>query len=551
MNLSSLYYSGGEEKFKLFLKRNEERILSLLPTSLSLALSLYYLKGGELENRRLYEDLGLVSGVSVTDRGNRILSSYPLFGSGLEKRGYYSSSFFPFLFSLINSGSISKRFERFITSPSFTSLFPWRKEEDLIFSTNYTLNALINLGILRDNTSYLRLDKSSSLKFMKMDEVSRLSYILSKGTSSEEREKTKNFITLAFLINGVKKEDMENKLKLLEEITKTSIPLSTLLSFGIINDNGETYTASLIEENDNEKGIVSADMTISYRGKTNIPLWRFALPLKADSLNQWSITKKSIKSAFDGGMDKDEILLYLSSLSSTQLSPLIEERLSLWNEEYRRIKIERAVILETEERVSRLIKMIPKMQEYIISNPSDNLFIMDGEKEEEWREILSSSGFDMLPITKGPEFINSHSSSFIYTLPSSPTLPLKREIEYDEKEYNKILNNSKTYIQKCLVASHGVFSSKTEVKLDWVDGLDYRGKREKVQKAISEEDNLIIMGVDEVPIIIHPLSLLEKEDGDLIVTDKGSFDLSKIWMLSPVPSFVTSIPRHLSDSDNL
>ena len=89
MNLSSLYYSGGEEKFKLFLKRNEERILSLLPTSLSLALSLYYLKGGELENRRLYEDLGLVSGVSVTDRGKRILSSYPLFGSGLEKRGDY------------------------------------------------------------------------------------------------------------------------------------------------------------------------------------------------------------------------------------------------------------------------------------------------------------------------------------------------------------------------------------------------------------------------------------------------------------------------------
>ncbi|MCI6115248.1 MAG: helicase-associated domain-containing protein, partial [Spirochaetales bacterium] len=310
------------------------------------------------------------------------------------------------------------------------------------------------------------------------------------------------------------------------------------------------YTASLIEENDNEKGIVSPDLTISYRGKASIPLWRFAIPLKADSLNQWSITKRSIKSALDGGMNKDEIILYLSSFSSTPLSPLIEERLSLWSEEYGRIKIERAVILETEERISRLIKMIPQMQEYIISNPSDNLFVMDGGKEDEWREILSSSGFDMLPVTKGPEFINSSASSFIYTLPSSPSLPLKREVEYDEVEYNKILNNSKSYIQKCLVSSHAVFSSKTEVKLDWVDGLDYREKRDKVQKAISEEDNLIIMGVDEVPIIIHPLILSEKEDGDELFTDRGSFDLSKIWMLSQVPTYVTSISQHLSDSDN-
>ena len=550
MNLSSLYYGGGEEKFKLFLKRNEDRILSLLPLSISLSLSLFFLKGGDLENRRLYEDLGLVSGISVTERGKRILSAYPLFGSGEEKRGNYSSSFFPFLFSLISSGCISKRFERFITSPSYTSLFPWRKEEDLINSTTYTISTLIKLGIVRDNTSILRLDGPSSLKFMKMDEISRLSYILSPSVSSIDREKTKNFITLAFLINGVEKEDIEKKLNLIREITKTSISLSTLLTFGILNFNGETYTASLIEENDNEKGIVSPDLTISYRGKASIPLWRFAIPLKADSLNQWSITKRSIKSALDGGMNKDEIILYLSSFSSTPLSPLIEERLSLWSEEYGRIKIERAVILETEERISRLIKMIPQMQEYILSNPSDNLFVMDGGKEDEWREILSSSGFDMLPVTKGPEFINSSASSFIYTLPSYPSLPLKREVEYDEVEYNKILSNSKSYIQKCLVSSHAVFSSKTEVKLDWVDGLDYREKRDKVQKAISEEDNLIIMGVDEVPIIIHPLILSEKEDGDELFTDRGSFDLSKIWMLSPVPSFVTSIPQHLSDSDN-
>ena len=172
------------------------------------------------------------------------------------------------------------------------------------------------------------------------------------------------------------------------------------------------------------------------------------------------------------GMTKEEILSYLSSFSSTPLPPIIKERLSFWSEEYGRIKVERAVLLETEERVSRIIKMIPQMQEFIISNPSQNLFVMDGSKEEEWREILSSSGFDMLPVTKGPEFITHKDSDDILSLPPSPSLPMEREIKFDQDEYIKILQNSKTYIQKSFVASHIVFSSKTELKLDWVDGLE-------------------------------------------------------------------------------
>ena len=69
MNLSSLYYPGGDEKYNLFLKRNEDRILSLLPPSLTLSLSLFYLNGGNLGKRQLSEDLGLVSGMTVTQRG--------------------------------------------------------------------------------------------------------------------------------------------------------------------------------------------------------------------------------------------------------------------------------------------------------------------------------------------------------------------------------------------------------------------------------------------------------------------------------------------------
>ena len=103
MELYRLYYGkGGEKKFQLFLKKNEERILSLLPEGISTELSVFFLSRGELKDRKLLEALSLVRGMSVTESGERILSAYPLFGSGKEERGNYSVEFFPFLFSLIS-----------------------------------------------------------------------------------------------------------------------------------------------------------------------------------------------------------------------------------------------------------------------------------------------------------------------------------------------------------------------------------------------------------------------------------------------------------------
>ena len=91
MELSRLYYGkGGEKKFQLFLRKNEERILSLLPEGISTELSVFFLSRGELKDRKLLEALSLVRGMSVTESGERILSAYPLFGSGKEERGNYS-----------------------------------------------------------------------------------------------------------------------------------------------------------------------------------------------------------------------------------------------------------------------------------------------------------------------------------------------------------------------------------------------------------------------------------------------------------------------------
>ena len=349
----------------------------------------------------------------------------------------------------------------------------------------------------------------------------------------------------------MEKDDIEKVLSLIESITDTSLPLETLTLWGLLKEENSIYSAPILDDYTSQDGVVSADMTLSFRGSTSIPLWRFALPLKADSLNQWSITKRSIKAAFDSGMTKNQIISYLSSLSTSDLPSVIVERIEGWEKEYRRIKIDRAIVLEADDRISILLNTLPQIQRYILSYHAPNLFIMDGEDEDEWREILASCGFEMLPETKGPYFEREANIPYIQTLPPSPTLPTKRMIPYKEEEREKLINNSKDFIKRIMAESFVLFSSKTILNLEWIDGLEYRSKRDRVLSAINEDDNLILLWVDGKEITTKPLYLKERDDGDDLYTTDGVFDLSKIWKLSQIPGYIMRGRSDSSDSDNL
>ena len=245
MELSRLYYGkGGEKKFQLFLRKNEERILSLLPDDISTELSVFFLSRGELKDRKLLEALSLVRGMSVTESGERILSAYPLFGSGKEERGNYSVEFFPFLLSLISKGMVPSRYQRFISSSAFTSLFPWRDSSLVTYEAEKTIEALLSFGLIAKNSNKLILDKKAALTFMEKDELYRLAHVLSPSPSASDRQKTKDFISLSLLINGVEEDKIHALLAFISSVTGSSISLSTLIGFSILREEDGKYTAS-------------------------------------------------------------------------------------------------------------------------------------------------------------------------------------------------------------------------------------------------------------------------------------------------------------------
>ena len=99
--------------------------------------------------------------------------------------------------------------------------------------------------------------------------------------------------------------------------------------------------------------------------------------------------------------------------------------------------------------------------------------------------------------------------------------------------------------------SHLLFSSKSTIQLEWVDGLFYEEKRETTLSTIADGDCLIIEWVDGSTMIRRPLSL--KEDGEeaILITDKGDLKFSKIWRLAPLPGFIRREDPDSLDSGNL
>ena len=551
MELSRLYYGkGGEKKFQLFLRKNEERILSLLPEGISTELSVFFLSRGELKDRKLLEALSLVRGMSVTESGERILSAYPLFGSGKEERGNYSVEFFPFLFSLISKGMVPARYQRFISSSAFTSLFPWRDSSLVTYEAEKTIEALLSFGLIAKNSNKLILDKKAALTFMEKDELYRLAHVLSPSPSASDRQKTKDFISLSLLINGVEEDKIHALLAFISSVTGSSISLSTLIGFSILREEDGKYTASDIF-GEKGKAIVSGDMTISSRFSSYPRIFLIAEPVKADSLNQWTITRSGIRTALDWGMKGEDIIAALSSCSSSPIPESVVDRILSWIKEYERVHIVRGVMVTVDERLSAILEALPALSCHIISHPSPCCFFMNGENEEEWRAVLSSLGMDMLPETVGPLFNDEHNPPILSTLSPSPTLPLHRAVEYNEVEYGKILSNTKEEPQRSLVESHILFSSKSTIQLEWVDGLFYEEKRETTLSTIADGDCLLIEWVDGSTMIRRPLSL--KEDGEeaILVTDKGDLKFSKIWRLAPLPGFIRREDPDSLDSGNL
>lgn len=502
----------------------DERNLSLLDYTITERLMRKVVNPKREDHLLSY--LSLLDNNGLPDkRGMKILSSYPYFGSGKSPRPAYPSIIFSFVLS------VSTLFEH--KRDPISSFFPGEDKDKITRLVLIIHKAYKKIGIIKESG---RIDIDTSSQFMSLSISDRLSFLLS-SLLDEDKESMKKAIGYILYINGLEKDKLDEVLDDINTALGLTVTSSLLTDFCLLNEKNGRYTSSFLPEKE-ERGIytLSSDMTLTYQGTRDDSIYLIADPLLFDKgTTRWIITKSSIKKALDLAIGSSDILSILSSYSTYNIPENIKTNIESWEREYRRVRIRRGIVITVDCSLSPLFDT-DGMKEYIVEKLSDESYILDSMKEDEWRSILFSYGLTMLPESTGPEMAKEREKENVSfsPLPEFINLPSKREIEWNREESLKYERGITNPYERLLFNEHLSFSPSDIQSYEYRDGLEYQEKRELVHDALKKGEPIVITDIHEKYRLVNPVSL----EGDIFNTNDKSYSVSSLWKIYKAPPFI-------------
>lgn len=516
------------------MRKLKDKELSLLGEEITKDLTAAYL--GNASETALLTSLGLIEdGQRITKEGLKILSAYPFLGDGKGVKKHYPSFIYAFLLSLSQSLPSPVFNSTFFRKESFLKLFPAVEGERVSRMGYLTAKAMERLRLFTPG-GLVNIEKADD--FMSLSLIDRVSHILF-SLASGSREDIKKALSIITLIDGLERDKLGLIAASLKAYSSVSPDWELLFDIGLLyEENGLVYASDLSEdESGDETYTLSSDYTITYSGKCDRDIYLIAEPLmESRNTVQWLITRASIKKAFDMGLSYDVIMEILDDYSSFPVPSSIADQIKSWEREYRMVRTIRGTVVIVDERYSPLFTL-PGVKEHIIEKLGEKAYLMDSGETSAWRNALTSYGVTMLGTVEGPFFAAGneeedrwHYNYICYPLCSFPSIPLRREIPFDEKAYNALLNAASDEWERLLVESHLVFSLGGIKAYSFVDGLEYNLKHALIQGAVKDGKALVIRNIDDTLRFVIPLKL----DGDRLETDEGEIEVSKIWKVTSV-----------------
>lgn len=559
-----LFRDHGSRKRKEYVRTYSDLIASGVQEDEGKLLTLIALSDGDClltdEEEASLSDRALIErkkdgSLKVTETGMKAVSVYPLMGSPSMRKSY-PSAFFPMLMSLIASGELSSHhalYSRYLSSDLFTSRFPRLEREAVSEAAVQTVRAMDELGLLRHDGGRISIDRENAEAFMALPLSDRLSYMIHPEFPEDERKRFSRTIQLLEFLSSYPENDISGLLATISRVTgyDASDDLGMLETFSFIYRNDGLVYASDITENRAENAVISSDFTITAEGRPDAPLYLFAEPLKDDIAEQWIITRTSAKAAFSMGLTDKDIMKELRKITSLQIPEMIGSRIASWYGSFSSLKCIRALVIYADDKNARVMDALPTLSIHILSKLSDNVFIMNPSKEEEWRKILRTAGFDMLGRTEGWELREVEKKAELLRAERLPEIPFQRAVPFDHERRKAILEDSHDVLRRTMVESGFILTADTETPaVDMVNGLYYQEKVRLITSAMGRNIK-VYAEMAEGSIIIGRATKAE-EPGHVMIDDT-CIDMAKIWKAALLPLSVRSAKslRDPSDSDTL
>jgi hypothetical protein len=211
-------------------------------------------------------------------------------------------------------------------------------------------------------------------------------------------------------LNEIKSFDEKSLVFLLEtqsirfSLEKTDSVVANLLKLNII-----IKTATAYKINDFKKPyptpnnlIFDTDLSVKYlgsRGRNDI-LWRFASLCSMDIQTSYKLSKEDFRDALDSSMKKQTIYDYIKENCGDIDNFTTFNYLDLIEKQYSQLSVFDGIIIQADQRISRIIDSHPEIKEHIIKKLASGVYLMSREKESQWTNILEKAGL-IIPRRKG------------------------------------------------------------------------------------------------------------------------------------------------------
>ncbi len=461
------------------------------------------------------------------------ISPYPLLGRNAERKPY-PEAFFPALLSAAASGALpsdASHWKRTLSS-LIAPAFPSAGREEIVQSASAVLHRFAELGIADDDGSTLTLDREEAERFMALPEEEKLALMISPPSASSLAYS----VFLAFQLSGVEKDKAGECIDMIGRITGCPFPdRETLFALPILAEDDGIVSGRRMRKGKAESIVVSSDFTISYEGCMPASIYLFAELSRCDVTSEWRITRNSMKAAFSLGLTPEDVKDTLERLSQFPLPEMLYPRISSWYSSFSSVRMERAMLLYTDDRNGRIVDALPTMRMHILGKLGENVFLMDPTSEALWRRALENAGFDMLGPASGPAFVQKDRKISQLPSPSSPfpQLPEKRRIPFARARREEMMEGAQTELRKALIASGFITDADEPTpELDEANGLYYQEKLHIVHSACQGAGKLYLEDIDGHIAI----GMAEKgQDGDTVIVSGRAMSISRMWKAALLP----------------
>ena len=329
--------------------------------------------------------------------------------------------------------------------------------------------------------------------------------------------------------------------------------LSSLLALGILQREDQHillsgYVRNLFGEQTHRRkdpAVIDSDFTLTCGpylpdGYTSMVLALGLEIIKIDTRYLFSITKQSVKRAFDHQISSQRLIESLDELTEHHIPANIITTIEHWHQEYESLSIYTGTIIEASPARARVIEKHPQLSEHIIRQLAPTLFLMRSDTKPVWKDVLTSSGFEMMGEPSRPLEHQEKSSELQVASSQAATLFVHTGVEPQQRPRTGISGQLArkleelslpvadrqdllARIEKKLIISEDQlsFGRMDSFSVMEAKGLDYQGKLQLAKQALNADDDLLEIHMSsseggEQILLVRPTAIVKEGTGHLL-----------------------------------